>query len=225
MKKTLVLILALLFLSPSLCACGAKRMDASAVEEAVRAAVSADVALLSSAGSGELRTYTFSFGKAAGTFEVVSYFYTETGSSKKTEELHIYFERDYAALEEVRAARAALAAEYGISEEYREYGQATVTVANYADLPGLARYIEALDRMYAFEESAPDKCEHISCGTVCFSESGCSIPGRAFSFSASARLRAEEIEKELALDYVTALKRYGLTDETVPDEVRDSVGA
>ena len=213
MKKICLLMAAVLLIG-ALCACSGGHTEGKELEDRVQKALGEKVAFVSSRIDGELEKNTFSFADREGTFEVISYVFTDV-QGKEQEDLLIYYEEGIQASEQNRARRSELAAEYGIDDKYDGIGSAMITLTGYADLSKTAEFICALDRLYAFKETDPDACVHITGGSVSLPlASAESVP---LSYSEETRLKKEDVLKQLQYNYILNLKRFGLTDENVPE--------
>ena len=213
--RKICLLLAVLLLLGALCACGGGHTAASEIEEKVQKALGEGVKYESSDNGGELLTYHFSFKDRKGGFNVISYVFNDV-SGKRQEDLLVYYEEGIESGEENRAKRAELAKEYGVEDRYSGVGSAQIVLTGYADLEKAARFICALDRLYAFKETDPDACVHIHSGMVTLPKG--TAEGVPFSYSEDTRLKEEDVLKQLQYSYILNLRRFGATDDDVPED-------
>ena len=213
--KKICLFLSVILLIGVLGACSGGHTEGTELEKRVQKALGEKVAFVSSRIDGELEKNTFSFDDREGTFEVISYVFTDV-QGKEQEDLLIYYEEGIQASDHYRASRAELAKEYGVDDSYSGVGSAQITLREYADLEKAARFICALDRLYGFKETDPDACVHIHSGSVSLPLASAEyVP---FSYSEETRLKEEDVLRQLKYNYILNLKRFGLSDESVPEE-------
>lgn len=225
-KRILALLLAFCCMPPAFCSCkGSGHRSEAEMEKFIKDALDEETTYESCSDGGELKDYFFVLPERGGRFTVTSYVYKQTlGAGEKgkwAEDVLIYYERDIAELPHNVKRRAELAAEFGVKDEDGAYGLAVITAGNYEGIEKAAQFIAALDSLYAFKEKKPEKFIHIDCGTIQFEN--CSVEGVAFSYREEKRLTVRQIHDEIAKNYILRLKRFGLTDESVPKELWDSV--
>ena len=218
--KKIAYAIALMLLASVLLSCRSSHVSQNELTDMLQSTLKESLHYETSSTKDELKTYIFSLEDRGISFEVISYSFTD-GSGEALEDILIYYEKGIASAEKYKTGRAALAKEYGVTDNDRGDGTAVITADGYGDLNKIAEFIAEVDRLYAFLESDPEGCVHINCGMIELPQ--LSIEGVPFSYSADSRLSADVIRQTLAQSYILQLKRFGFTDEEIPAQEWDAV--
>lgn len=125
-------------------------------------------------------------------------------------------------LNNLEQERLTILNKYNFTEKYYNYGAHVITVDDYNDLSNLSRYIVEIDNLYQFNI---EDVETINLGNVnladviSFSKTESSIEGVSYSTSKKARLKYKKVYKILEEQYITLLKKFNLTDDTIPKDI------
>lgn len=118
--------------------------------------------------------------------------------------------------------RLNILSKYNFEEKYYDYGAHVITINDYTDLPNLSKYIVELDNLYQFNIKDVEEIELWNvdlADVISFSKTESSIEGVSYSTNKKARLKYDNVYKELEEQYIKQLKQFNLTDGTIPNNV------
>ena len=125
-------------------------------------------------------------------------------------------------LNNLEQERLTILNKYNFTEKYYNYGAHVITVDDYNDLSNLSRYIVEIDNLYQFniEDVETKNLGNVNLADVIsFSKTESSIEGVSYSTSKKARLKYKKVYKILEEQYITLLKKFNLTDDTIPKDI------
>lgn len=113
---------------------------------------------------------------------------------------------------------------FNFEEKYYDYGAHVITIEDYTDLSNLCKYIVELDSLYMFNIKSVKKIgltNDVLADVISFSKTDSSIEGIAYSTNKNARLTYNIVFNQLEEQYVKQLKKFNLTDDTIPNDIWD----
>ena len=164
-------------------------------------------------------------------FEIRDYIHN-TGVNIDATQFYDNYERsiifdDYiiSIINNLEQTRVNILKKYNFREEFFDnIGAHIITVKDYNDLSNLSKYIVELDNLYQFNIKDVDKIELWNADladVIGFSKTECSIEGISYSTSTKTRLKYDSVYKQLEEKYIKHLKKFNLTDDTIPQKVWD----
>jgi len=191
----------------------------------VKGAIGEDISLVSvdSNYDNSLMTYVFKLDDRNATFKATSVISAlsidgeQFGNYK--ENIYIKYEEGIAESEYYIAERLRIEEELNIKGKYKKIGLAIIYVDNYEDIDKVAQYALKLDELYAFNEKKPECMQHINLGAISFSDTESAIDGPKFSTNKKHRLRYKDVYNEIVKSYIIQLKKFGIYDNTIPDNI------
>lgn len=164
-------------------------------------------------------------------FEIRDYIHN-TGVNIDATQFYDNYERsiifdDYiiSIINNLEQTRVNILKKYNFREEFFDnIGAHIITVKDYNDLSNLSKYIVEIDNLYKFninnvEEIGLSIADLID--VISFFETECSIEGISYSTSTKTRLKYDSVYKQLEEKYIKHLKKFNLTDDTIPQKVWD----
>lgn len=126
-------------------------------------------------------------------------------------------------LNNLEQKRLSIKNKYNFEEIYYDnIGSHIITIKDYTDLSNLSKYIIELDNLYQFNIKDIEKIELWNVDltdVINFSKTESSIEGVSFSTNKKLRLKYDTVYKQLEEQYVKQLKKFNLTDETIPKNI------